>query len=168
MIKNKFGTVLVERSITHKVLNEQTGEFESKEFIEKRQATGIAGGWRMVYTNRYQEIMMNVCSGKTSTAIFIWVSSQYKKNNIEIALKYDNAKKCIPKLSKSQYHTVLKQLIQLDFIRKVSRGIYRMNPYIYLPYGLKTNEIVQLQQEWNQLTQDNTKHKDISLDSIED
>ena len=154
-MEKNITSVLVEKIITHKVLNEETGEFETKDFVERRVSAGIAKGWRMVYTNKYQEVLVKVCNGRVSSLLFVWFSSQFNKTHIDVALKYDDAKKVIDGLSKTQYHLVLQKLIKNNFLKRSSRGVYRLNPYIYLPYGVNNNMVYRLQKEWNELEKQN-------------
>ena len=144
--------MLVNRIITKRVLNEETGELESKDFAEIITKTKMAGGFNLLYINKYQEVMSKVCVGKTSTAVLIWVQSSFTARQTEVNLSFLEAKKYIPKLSKGKYFQVLHQLLEIGFIKKIKIGRYRMNPYIYLPYKA---DGVQLQKEWNELEKQN-------------
>jgi hypothetical protein len=39
-------------------------------------------------------------------------------------------------------------MLQADMLMRISRGIYRFNPYMYIPYG---GDGETLQKEWNEI-----------------
>ena len=52
---------------------------------------------------------------------------------------------------------MLKRLVELKYLKRVSKGVYRLNPFIYLPY--KANG-VELQKEWLELESNEETEKE--------
>ena len=152
---NHLSSKVIDRIITQRVLNENSGELETKEFKEIRQTTGLIGGFNMIYHTRYEDIMLNVCTGSTSTALFIWITNQFTYMNTDVLLRYNNASKDIDRLSKGKYYQIVKQLVELEYLKKISKGVYRLNPFIYIPY--KANGAL-LQKEWKKITNDFSRY----------
>lgn len=153
---------LTSRIITQKVLNEQTQELEEKEFEEKLEPSGMIGGFNMIYHNKYDLVLGKAVSSNKDMNALIWITNRFTYQQIEAPLSYVNAKKFVD-ISKSQYYSLVKRLIQMDFISKISTGIYRLNPFIYLPYGINGKSAAKLQREWRTLENDFSQYNDINI-----
>ena len=132
-------------SISKKVLNEDTGELESKEFKEQYKKSSIRGGFNLMYHGKYEEVTEQALKSGTDIKIFNWITNSFKYQKVDVPLTYD---RCKIKVSKAQFSKVLKRLVELKYIKRTSRGIYRLNPFIYVPYKANGAE---LQQEWEEL-----------------
>jgi len=134
------------KSIFTKILNEETGELESKRFIEDASySKTIKQGWKIMYA-RYDEVVLSMNS-QLETKLMIAIRDSFTKNNVEAFISQK-------KLAKLYYTTpstvnrLVKKLVDIDFLLKIDRGIYRLNPYSYLPY--QANGLL-LQKEWDEL-----------------
>lgn len=132
-------------SIAKKVLNDKTGELEHKEFKEEVARKRIKGGFCMVYHKNYEEIMELVVNSNKEMKLFNWITNQFTYQKIEVPLSYSD----IDFISKPQFTKMIKQLIQAGYLYRVKRGIYRLNPFIFIPYKANGEE---LQKEWNEIT----------------
>ena len=132
-------------SISKKVLNEDTGELESKEFKEEYKRSSIKGGFNLMYHGKYEEITEQALKSSTDIKVFNWITNSFTYQKVEVPLTHSI---CKIKISKAQFSKVLKRLIELNYLKRISRGIYRMNPFIYIPYKADGAE---LQREWNEL-----------------
>ena len=131
--------------MTHKILNEDTGELESKEYREIQQVSHLRGGFNLIYHKTYEQVNEAAVKSGNDMKLFNWITNQFTHQKVDVPLPYD---KCTISISQPQFSRMIKRLIELNYLKRTSRGIYRLNPFIYLPY--KTNG-AELQQEWNEL-----------------
>ena len=133
-------------SITKKVLNENTGELEKKEFIENKQKKKIKGGFNMVYKS-YEETVENIIKSKLDFTILLEIKNKFTYQRVECVISpTDIAKKT--NCSKPKVVTLIKLMIDNELLKRVDRGTYRLNPFMYLPFRANAEE---LQYEWNQI-----------------
>ena len=137
-------------SMTKLVLNEESGELESQLFIRdiKRKNSGKQG-WTKMYKNGYDMVMLNLNS-KLEMRLFIAIRDSFTKNRIEVHISQVKLAKEFD-TTKSTVNRFVKKLVDIKFLMKVDRGIYRMNPFIYVPYHV---DAPLLQQEWEDLSED--------------
>jgi predicted transcriptional regulator len=133
--------------ITKQVLNENTGELESKVFREEKETKRLRGGFTMIYHKSYEEITEQAIKSNKDIKLFNWITGRFTYQRIEVPLQHST---CELDISQPQFSRMIKKLIELNYIKRVSRGIYRLNPFIYLPFK---SDGQLLQQEWNQLQQ---------------
>ena len=131
--------------ITHKVLNDNTGELESKDFMEIQKRKLVKGGFILMYYKSYEQITESVITSNKDLKLFHWITNQFTKNRIESAITYTA---CTVDVSQPKFSKFVKQLVELNYLYRVSRGIYRLNPFVYVPYQANA-EI--LQSEWIKL-----------------
>lgn len=131
--------------ITHKVLNDNTGELESKDFMEIRKRKLVKGGFILMYYKSYEQITESVITSNKDLKLFHWITNQFTKNRIESAITYTA---CTVDVSQPKFSKFVKQLVELNYLRRVSRGIYRLNPFVYVPYQSNAET---LQAEWIEL-----------------
>ena len=131
--------------ITHKVLNDNTGELESKDFMEIQKRKLVKGGFILMYYKSYEQITESVITSNKDLKLFHWITNQFTKNRIESAITHTA---CTVDVSQPKFSKFVKQLVELDYLRRVSRGIYRLNPFVYVPYQANAEE---LQSEWIKL-----------------
>jgi len=133
--------------ISHKILNEVTGEIEPKDFQQVKESKQIRGGFNLMYHKSYEEITEQVIKSSTDVKLFNWVTNQFTYQRIETPITYSV---CKVRVSQPQFSRMIKHLVELDYLLRVSRGIYRLNPFIYVPFKAGAEE---LQKEWNELKQ---------------
>lgn len=128
--------------IAHQVLNETTGELENKDFVEVSKAKKIKGGFNMIYHKSYEQITEEAIKSNKDLKLFNWITNRFTYNKVEVPLVFTE---CPIDVSQPQFSRMIKQLNELDYIMRVSRGIYRLNPFIYVPFRASAEE---LQHEW--------------------
>lgn len=136
--------------IAHQVLNETTGELESKDFVEVSKAKKIKGGFNMIYHKNYEQITEEAIKSNKDLKLFNWITNRFTYNKVEVPLVFTE---CPIDVSQPQFSRMIKQLNELDYIMRVSRGIYRLNPFIYVPFRASAEE---LQSEWETLKKSKT------------
>ena len=143
-IRYKMEYISSRESITHKVLNEDTGELESKEFKEEKKKKYIKGGFNMIYHKNYEEVMEIVVHSQKEMKLFNWITNQFTYKQVETAISYSDIENLI---SRSQFNKMVKKLVEIGYLMRVKRGVYRLNPFIFLPYRADAEE---LQREWKE------------------
>jgi len=131
--------------ITKRVLNEATGELESVDFTEETKRSKLRGGFNLMYHKSYEEITEKVINSNTDLKVFNWITNSFTYQRVEVPLTYSQ---CEVKVSQPQYARLLKKLVEESYLKRVARGVYRLNPYIYIPYRADGSE---LQAEWSEL-----------------
>jgi len=128
--------------ITHKVLNEATGELEPTEFTEVAKKSRIKGGFNLMYHKSYEEVVEAVISSNTDMRLFNWVTNQFTYKTSIAQLVH---KQCSVQVSQPKFSKFIKLLLDVEYIRRVGRGVYMLNPFIYVPYKANAAE---LQNDW--------------------
>ena len=137
-------------SMTKLVLNEESGELESQLFIKSIEKKNSGKqGWTKMYKNGYDMVMLNLNS-KLEMRLFIAIRDAFTRNRVEV---YISQVKLAEELNttKSTVNRFVKKLVDIRFLMKIDRGIYRMNPFIYVPYQ---DDASRLQEEWSLLSED--------------
>ena len=133
--------------MTKLVLNEKTGELETELFIrDMRVKNRGKQGWTKMYKNGYDMVMLNLNS-KLEMRMFIAIRDSFTKNRVETSISQVKLAKEFD-TTKSTVNRLIKKLVEIEFLMKIERGIYRMNPFIYLPYQ---DDAQLLQEEWKEL-----------------
>jgi len=140
--------IVTRLSIPQKVLNENTGELETKYFHEEAKKKTIRGGFNMIYHKNYEDVMEKVVSSNKELRLFNWIINQFTYMKTEVSLSYLD----VNFISRPQFIKMIKTLVELQCLKRVKRGIYRLNPFMYLPFRADGEE---LQAEWNQLQEHN-------------
>ncbi len=131
------------KSVITQVLNEDTGELESRRFTEDvSYKKTIRQGWNMIYS-RYDGITLAMNS-KLETKLMIYIRDKFTRVNTVVNINQKETS-VLFETTPSTVNRLVKKLEGLEFIKKVDRGIYRLNPYIYLPYQA---DGVELQKLW--------------------
>lgn len=139
-----------QQSITHKVLNEVTGELEPKQFDEVTKRKHIKGGYRMVYKS-YDDALLGIVKSTKDLELVIFIRDMFTYMQVEVNLSTSHLQKTTG-LAKSKVTEVVSRMVATGLLFKVRRGVYRLNPYMYIPYR-SDSEL--LQAEWLKLTKDN-------------
>jgi len=124
--------------VTHKIFNEDTGELESKDFREVKETKKIKGGFNLMYHKSYEEITEQALKSSTDIKVFNWITNRFTYMRVESPILYSE---CPIDVSKPQFVRLVKRLVELDYLRRVSRGIYRLNPFIYVPFRADGSEL---------------------------
>jgi len=136
-------------SMTKLVLNEESRELEAQLFIRDRERKNSGKqGWTKMYKNGYDMVMLNLNS-KLEMRMFISIRDSFTKNRVETSISQVKLAEELGS-TKSTVNRFVKKLVEIDFLMKIERGIYRMNPFIYIPYQA---DALFLQSEWEKLKQ---------------
>lgn len=141
----------VTQSITHKVLNETTGELEPKQFDEISKRKQIKGGFRMVYKS-YDDALLDVIKSTKDLELLILIRDMFTYKQVEVSLSTTHLHESTG-IAKSKITEVISRMVSADLLRKIRRGVYRLNPYMYVPFRADAET---LQAEWLILTKENT------------
>ena len=140
---------MIDKIITQRVLNESTGELESKDYREVKRYSKVKGGYRMTYKS-YDEVQVETLKSSLDIKIFLYIRDKYTYQRVENVLSARDISKELG-VATSKVANLIKKLTEANFLLKVSRGTYRMNPFMFIPY--KSNA-EQLQKEWEELKND--------------
>jgi len=100
----------------------------------------------MIY-DLFEHIQKQTIKSNKDLCIFYEIVESFTYKKVEVAIDRDEiSKKC--NCSKRMVSSLIKRLIKHQMLYRVKRGIYRLNPYAYIPYKADGAE---LQQEWNRL-----------------
>ncbi len=136
----------MDKIITQKVLNENTGELESQCYRRLKHISKIRGGYRMVYKS-YDDIQVSLLKSSKDIEVFLIIRDKFTYARIESNISAVTISKTlnisVPKVSR-----LIKSLVDNDFLMRVDRGIYRLNPFMFIPY--KSNAEL-LQKEWREI-----------------
>ena len=100
----------------------------------------------MVYKS-YDDIQILALKSALDIKIFLYIRDKFTYQRIENSLSARQIAKEFD-TSPSKVTTLIRKLIELKFLKRVDRGIYRMNPFMFIPY--KANAEL-LQKEWKEL-----------------
>jgi len=134
------------RIITQFVLDKNTGEVKPVDFKEEFKTKRIRGGFRMVY-KEYDKAISEIISSKKDYDIVIYIRDKFTYNKIEVYLSSTDISKAM-NVSKSKVDLLIKKMKENYLLLKISRGVYRLNPFMYIPYR---SDAESLQKEWNEL-----------------
>jgi len=147
----------INRSITIPTLNTTSGEIENKLFHEDIvYKAGPKQGWTRMYKLNYDEIIM-LLKSDLEKELFFHIRDSFTKARIEVPFN----KATLAKKFKSTRPTVSRlfsKLVKAECLLELkdNKGIYRLNPYVYIPYGA---DGLLLQKEWNELTTEVTNNE---------
>jgi len=136
--------------ITHSILNPETGEVETKDFREVKTNKGAKGGWKMVYA-AYDEAVKNIISSKKDYEILVYIRDKFTWKRVENVL----SKKDISSnfnVSERKVTDIINRMVKESLLFRIERGIYRLNPFMFLPYKADAKA---LQKEWRELEKKN-------------
>jgi len=136
------------RIVTESILNEDTGEINKKDFIEVKKTKNLRGGFVLMYPTNYDEVMAKTINSNKEMLALLWIKNSFTFQKVEVPITFKYAKEDGLEISKRQFSQLVKKLVEVQFLMRVSRGMYRMNPFIYIPYKAD-GEL--LQKEWNDL-----------------
>ena len=141
-----------DKSITHKVLNESTGELEPKTFNEESELINIKGGYVKMYYKNYDEVMIESIKSNLDTRLFVRIREHFTYDKKEALVSPSKIAEDY-KTSRQNVTKFIEKLVELKFIMRVGRSEYRLNPFMYIPYKAKGDI---LQKEWDELIEAKT------------
>jgi len=146
-IKRK-GSILKYTVITENLINPITGEISTKDFKEIKPRSKLKGGFKMCY-KLFDKALIEVVKGEKDLRVFLHIKNMFTKHKIEIAL---NARKISEQLEVStpKVSSVISKMVKADMLMRVERGLYRLNPFAYIPYQSSSD----LQEEWLDLKEE--------------
>ena len=127
------------------VLNRGTGEVIPTAFQQIKTSNGLKGGFNMLYHKSYEEVTESAIKSNTDMKVFNWITNRFTYQKVDVPLVYSE---CSISISQPQFTRLVKRLIVLKYLTRTSRGIYRLNPFIYVPYRANGAE---LQKEWTNI-----------------
>ncbi len=133
--------------VTKEVLNNNTGELETIDFKELKQSKRIKGGFKMIYSSYDDALLQIVKSGK-DLEIVIHIRDKFTYARPECVLSAVDLSNEL-NIAKSKITEIINRMVKSKLIMRVSRGVYRLNPFMYLPFRCNGEE---LQSEWNHIT----------------
>jgi hypothetical protein len=132
--------------ITKQVLNNNTGELENVDFKEVKERKRLKGGFKMVYST-YDEALLKIVKSGKDLEIIVKIRDMFTYNQVEVSLQSDHISK-LCNVAKSKSTLIISRMENAGIIMRVRRGVYRLNPFMYLPFRAESEL---LQQEWNDL-----------------
>ncbi len=100
----------------------------------------------MVYKS-YDDIQVSLLKSSKDIEVFLIIRDKFTYARIESNISAVTISKTlnisVPKVSR-----LIKSLVDNDFLMRVDRGIYRLNPFMFIPY--KSNAEL-LQKEWREI-----------------
>jgi hypothetical protein len=139
------------QSITHKILNETTGELEPKQFDEIVKKKRIKGGFRMIYKS-YDDALLSIVKSTKDLELVIFIRDMFTYRQVEVNLSTSYLQEQTG-MAKSKITEVISRMVAAELLRKVRRGVYKLNPYMYVPFRADAET---LQAEWLTLIKENT------------
>lgn len=132
-----------ELSITHDILNPNTGELESRKFTAPRKTSKLRGGFSMVYSD-YDTAVGEIIRSQTDYALVTYIRKLFTQKKVEVVISTTDISKKLG-ISKSKLDLLLKRMLEADLLMRVTRSTYRLNPFMFLPFKADGAE---LQEEW--------------------
>jgi len=142
---------MYDRIITKKVLNEKTGEIKEEAFRLKKLS--IKGGSSNMYKNFYDIIVEIASVSKTSAMLLKRLNEVMNTNKLDVNVSYRDFKDIC---GKKAYTMFIKRCIDLNYIKRTGNGVYRINPFILIPYKLNG---AKAQREWLELENKNSENQ---------
>lgn len=145
---------------TELVCDRETGELSTKDYTEIPIRKNLRGGFNIVYMNEYEKASVNVVYSNLDFRLLSQIRSLFKKTQTEVTVPISKLAKTND-TSRQTVSKVVSKMLQADMLMRISRGIYRFNPYMYIPYG---GDGETLQKEWNEFKIENEKIIDTKID----
>ena len=114
-----------------------------------RNRKQIRGGFRMVYKS-YDDALLSIVKSTKDLELTIFIRDMFTYMQVEVSLSTDYLQKQTG-LAKSKITEVISRMVTAKLLYKVRRGVYRLNPYMYIPFRADSEL---LQAEWLKLTKE--------------
>jgi hypothetical protein len=132
--------------VSLKVLNEKTGELEDKRYREENEIKAIKGGYRRMYKD-YDAALIDIVKSGKDLELLIMIRDQFTYMRIECVITKSDIAKVVG-VSERKVTDIINKMVTSKMLGRVSRGVYRLNPFMYLPYRADGE---QLQSEWKSI-----------------
>ena len=132
--------------IPQKVVDQDTGELRTQYLEKQRIPKKIRGGYRMVY-EAYDQALINTITSSTDLMIITYIRDMYTYAQKENHLSAAEIASCFD-VSPRKVEMLIKKLVETKLLGRVRRGVYRLNPYMYIPFRADAEE---LQKEWSEI-----------------
>jgi len=143
---------MITNIVTKQVLNPETGELMTENFEQiHKHKDNIKRGFTMVYKS-YDEAVERVITSKLDYALLISIRNMFSRTNTQRALSAIDIAKVFD-TTRQKVSVLIKKMLEVRLLVKVSRLEYRLNPFMYLPYMSNGFE---LQKEWKEIEQSKT------------
>lgn len=131
------------RSITQQILNEQTGEIESRIYNEDVSYTKtFKQGWRMYYKD-YDEMLEKSIRSSKDVKILHHIKELINKE-FELHLNVTKEAKKLD-MGRNKLSVFISRLVENGFLYRAEVG-FKSNPFMYIPY--RAVDILRKQEEW--------------------
>lgn len=132
--------------VSLKVLNEETGEHDDKRYQELPEPKKIRGGYRRMYKD-YDTALLEIVNSGKDLELLVLIRDQFTKARTEnIFHKASIAK--VAGVSDRKVTDIINRMTDARLLGRVARGVYRLNPFMYLPFQADAEE---LQAEWRSI-----------------
>ncbi len=98
----------------------------------------------MIYKS-YDEAVSEVIRSKMDYDVLVLIRQKFTHKQTEVFLSPIDIIKSIG-TSRQNVTSIINRMMKSDLLKRVSRGTYRLNPYMYIPYQALGAE---LQKEWD-------------------
>lgn len=132
--------------IAKQVLNDNTGELEYQTFREEKVYKTIKGGFTMIYKS-YDEAMLEIVKSNKDLAVVLMIRNMFTKQRVEVVISRQDVSK-VKEVSIQKVSTIIKDMVETGMLKRIDKGVYRFNPFMYLPYQSNGEA---LQAEWKEL-----------------
>jgi len=135
-----------------KVSNPYTGELEPHKIEKLTEYKPTAKqGWQMIYVKDRNEVILKV-RGTLRQEIFFWIENQFTKTKSVVVLNQERIAKLFG-TTRPYVGSVIKTMIATEYIKKIEKNEYKLNPFFYVPYRA---DAVELQSQWiDEIKKDN-------------
>ena len=138
--------IKTETIILKSILNNNTGEINDEEFIQRKSKKDVCkGGWRMIY-NDFEYVLINMKSPKETKAL-LQLKNMFKASTSQIVINKSTMCKNFG-MTRVPFSNLITRLISYNFLIELNDKQYRMNPFMCLPYQAQARE---LQDEWGKI-----------------
>ena len=127
-------------------LNENGEILLVDEWQSKQRRVNIKIGWFRMYKEMLE--VFAICNSNLENRILIYILDNTKKN-FTINIKVNNLAKDF-EVSRVKISSFIKKLKDADFI-KGSRGIFLVNPRMFVPQNASNEIVKELQDEWKEI-----------------
>ena len=138
--------ITTETIITKSILNNQTGEINNEEFVQRKSKIKTCkGGWRMMYSD-FEYVLISMKSPKEVKAL-LQLKNMFKASTNQIVINKSTMCKNF-EMTRVTFSNFITRLITYNFLIELNDKQHRMNPFMYLPYKSPASE---LQEEWEKI-----------------
>jgi len=132
--------------VSLKVLNEETGEHDNKRYQEIAEPKKIRGGYSRMYKD-YDTALLEIVNSGKDLELLVLIRDQFTYARRENVFHKPSIAK-VAGVSERKVTDVINRMTDAGLLGRVARGVYRLNPFMYLPFRAEAEE---LQSEWRSI-----------------